>query len=71
MFVQSLLLRQENKEVDRLVLKGPANFVFPPSQHKDFMVIRASDQRQDFIQSLINIHFNSCAAFYKRLFQAG
>lgn len=35
----------KNKEVGRVL----ANFVFPLNRHKDFMVIRAPDQRQTFI----------------------
>lgn len=38
-----------NKEVDRLLPRVLANFVFPLNRHKDFMVIRAPDQRQEFI----------------------
>lgn len=42
-------MEEIKEEVSRLLLRVLANFVFPLNQHKDFMVIRAPDQRQAFI----------------------
>lgn len=47
--VVKMVKKSENKEVDRPLLRALVNFVFPLNRHKDFMVIRAPDQRQAFI----------------------